>query len=105
MGGSLLLMIRPFHNEPSDIGLRPLGAPDDEPITRRHTDDTAKIRTRVFLRQAQRTSAFWNLIGIHFWGLYGPQLLHSIFGGDGHGPGLITGNGRRGLHYPYGLQQ
>ena len=74
-GRLLLLLIRPFHNEPADIGLRPLGAPDDEPITRRHTDDTAKIRTSTFLRRAQRTSAFWNLIGIHFWGCMG----HNFF--------------------------
>ena len=76
VGGTLLLLlIRPFHNEPADIGLRPLGAPDDEPIRRSHIDDTAKIRTSVFLRQAQRTGAFWNLIGIHFWGCMG----HNIF--------------------------
>ena len=74
-GGLLLLLIRPFHNEPADIGLRPLGAPDDEPIKRSQMDDTAKVRTSVFLRQAQRTSAFWNLIGIHFWGCMG----HNFF--------------------------
>ena len=71
----LLLLIRPFHNEPADIGLRPLGAPEDEPIRRLQGDDAAKIRTSVFLRQAQRTGAFWNLIGIHFWGCMG----HNIF--------------------------
>jgi MFS family permease len=38
-------------------------------------DDTAKIRTRVFFGQARRTGAFWNLIGIHFWGCMG----HNIF--------------------------
>ena len=74
-GALLLLLIRPFHNKPADLGLRPLGAPDDEPIVRSEEDDSAKIRTRVFLRQAQRTSAFWNLIGIHFWGCMG----HNIF--------------------------
>ena len=74
-GALLLLLIRPFHNEPADIGLRPLGAPADEPIRRSHLDDTAKIRTSIFLRRAQRTSAFWNLIGIHFWGCTG----HNIF--------------------------
>ena len=74
-GVLLLLLIRPFHNEPADIGLRPLGAPEDEPIRRSQTDDNAKVRTSVFLRQAQRTSAFWNLIGVHFWGCMG----HNIF--------------------------
>jgi MFS family permease len=35
----------------------------------------AQLRARVFLRQAQRTGAFWNLIGIHFWGCVGHNSL------------------------------
>jgi MFS family permease len=76
VGGVILLgLIRPFYNEPADIGLRPFGTPRDEPIRRLQRDDTAMIRTRVFLRHAKRTHAFWNLIGIHFWGCMG----HNIF--------------------------
>ena len=76
VGGVLLLMlIRPFYNEPADIGLRPFGTPEDEPILSSQKDNTARVRTSVFLRQAQRTNAFWNLIGIHFWGCMG----HNIF--------------------------
>ena len=74
-GAVLLLLIRPFYNEPAEIGLRPFGASTSEPIERFRTDDTAKIRTSVFFGQARRTSAFWNLIGIHFWGCMG----HNIF--------------------------
>ena len=74
-GAVLLLLIRPFYNEPAEIGLRPFGAPELEPIRRLQTDDTAKVRTRVFFGQARRTGAFWNLIGIHFWGCMG----HNIF--------------------------
>ena len=74
-GAVLLLLIRPFYNEPAEIGLRPFGAPEQEPIRRLQADDTAKIRTRVFFGQARRTGAFWNLIGIHFWGCMG----HNIF--------------------------
>ena len=74
-GVALLLLIRLFYNEPADIGLRPLGAPDDEPIRKMHGGTTAKIRTRTFLKQAQRTSAFWNLIGIHFWGCAGHAII------------------------------
>ncbi len=73
-GAILLLLIRPFYNEPAEIGLRPLGAPGDEPI-RRLQGDTAKIRARVFLQQARRTGAFWNLIGIHFWGCVGHSSI------------------------------
>ena len=74
-GVVLLLLIRPFYNEPAEIGVRPFGAPEDEPIRRFQTDNAAKIRTSVFFRQARRTNAFWNLIGIHFWGCMG----HNIF--------------------------
>lgn len=77
VGGTLmLLLIRPFYNEPAELGLRPLGAPGDEPIRRLQGDDTAKLRTRVFLRQAQRTATFWNLIGIHFWGCAGHNIIN-----------------------------
>jgi len=75
-GALLLLLIRPFYNEPAEIGLRPLGAPGDEPIRRLQRDDTAKIRTRMFLRQAQHTATFWNLIGIHFWGSAGHNIIN-----------------------------
>ncbi|MEE8291319.1 MAG: MFS transporter [Candidatus Tectomicrobia bacterium] len=76
IGGTILLvLIRPFYNEPADIGLRPFGTPRDEPISRSQTDDTAMIRASVFLRHAKRTHAFWNLINIHFWGCMG----HNIF--------------------------
>ena len=76
VGGTLLLLlIRPFYNEPAQIGLRPFGAPKDEPIIRAPKDEAAKIRATVFVQQARRTSAFWNLIGIHFWGCMG----HNIF--------------------------
>ena len=74
-GVVLLLLIRPFHNEPGEIGLRPLGASEDEPIEKLRRGPTAKIRTSVFLRHAQHTSAFWNLIGIHFWGCVGHNII------------------------------
>jgi MFS family permease len=40
-----------------------------------HYGETAQVRTQVFLRQARQTSAFWNLIGIHFWGCAGHAIL------------------------------
>lgn len=76
VGGTiLLLLIRFFHNEPADKGLRPLGAALDQPIRRLQRGATASIRTKVFLKEAQRTSAFWNLIGIHFWGCAGHAII------------------------------
>jgi len=76
IGGAIILMlVRFFYNEPAEIGLRPLGAPEDEPIKAVQTGEVAKVRTKVFLKQAQRTSAFWNLIGIHFWGCAGHAII------------------------------
>jgi MFS family permease len=74
-GGLLLLLIQLFHNEPAQVGLRPLGAASDVPIQRLHEGPVARTRARVFLRQAQHTGAFWNLIGIHFWGCVGHNSL------------------------------
>ena len=74
-GMFLLLLIRFFYNEPGEIGLRPLGASPDEPIERLQKGPTARIRTRVFLHEAQRTGTFWNLIGIHFWGCAGHAMI------------------------------
>jgi MFS family permease len=74
-GALLLLLIQLFHNEPAQIGLRPLGASPEEPIRRLHEGPVAQIRAKIFLRQAQRTGAFWNLIGIHFWGCMGHNSL------------------------------
>ena len=74
-GVLLLLVIRKFHNEPGELGLRPLGASEDEPIQWVHHGEMAKVRTKVFLQQAQRTSAFWNLIGIHFWGCVAHNII------------------------------
>jgi MFS family permease len=77
VGGTLMLsLIRPVYNEPAELGLRPLGAPENEPMRRLQKDDTAKLRARVFLRQAQRTATFWNLIGIHFWGCAGHNIIN-----------------------------
>ena len=74
-GGVMLLLIRLFYDEPAQIGMRPLGAPEDEPIKKLQEPESAKLRTNVFLHQAQRTGTFWNLIGIHFWGCAGHAII------------------------------
>ena len=74
-GAMILVMIKFFYNEPSEIGVRPFGAPEDEPIRAVQTGEIAKVRTKVFQKQAQKTGAFWNLIGIHFWGCAGHAII------------------------------
>ena len=74
-GVLLILLIRLFYNEPADIGVRPLGAAENEPIQRMQGGTTAQIRSKVFMKQVQRTPAFWNLIGIHYWGCAGHAIV------------------------------
>jgi MFS family permease len=97
IGGGLLLLalVRFFYNEPADAGLRPLGADVDEPIRGTQKGQVAQVRTRTFLRQAQKTSAFWNLIGIHYWGCAGHAIilvyLVAMAEEQGIAPGLAAG--------------
>jgi MFS family permease len=74
-GVLLLLLIRYFHNEPAEMGLRPLGADPRAPIQPVQRGSRARVRTRVFLQQARRTVTFWNLIGIHYWGCAGHAII------------------------------
>jgi MFS family permease len=75
-GGLLLLGLIPyFRNEPAEMGLRPLGANPTTPIRPVQRGARARVRTTVFLQQARRTFAFWNLIGIHYWGCAGHAIL------------------------------
>lgn len=76
VGGIVLLLgVKFFQNEPAEIGARPYGAPADEPIRFLQGNESAKVRSTVFLKQAQRTPSFWNLIGIHFWGCAGHNII------------------------------
>ena len=94
-GALLLLLLQLFHNEPAQLGMRPLGAAPDETVQRLHEGPVARTRARVFLKQAQRTGAFWNLIGIHFWGCMGHNsillFLPTIAMARGLSPALAAG--------------
>ena len=94
-GVAILGLVRLFYNEPAQIGLRPLGASESEPVRQVQRGEIARIRTRVFFKQAQRTLAFWNLIGIHFWGCAGHAIvlvyLVAIAEAEGVSPGLAAG--------------
>ena len=94
-GVAILGLVRLFYDEPAQIGMRPLGAAENEPVRKMQVGEIAKIRTRVFFKQAQRTLAFWNLIGIHFWGCAGHAIvlvyLVAIAEAEGVSPGLAAG--------------
>ncbi len=78
-GGLLILVLtRFFYDSPSSIGLKALGALDEEPVGRPKIDDEGKVRASVFLQQAKKTGTFWNLIGIHFWGCMGHQIINVL---------------------------
>ena len=94
-GVAILGLVRLFYNEPAQIGLRPLGASENEPVRQVQRGEIARVRTRVFFKQAQRTLAFWNLIGIHFWGCAGHAIvlvyLVAIAEAEGVSQGLAAG--------------
>ena len=77
-GALLLLMVRFFYNVPGDIGLRPLGVAESEPVQVHRRDEATKIRARVFIQRARRTATFWNLIGIHYWGCMGHNIINVL---------------------------
>ena len=78
-GAILLLLVRFFHNGPAEIGLRPLGdLGDGARSSRPRKDEAAKVRARVFIQQAKRTFTFWNLIGIHYWGCMGHNIINVL---------------------------
>ena len=41
-------------------------------------DETTKVRAKVFIQQARRTVTFWNLIGIHYWGCMGHNIINVL---------------------------
>lgn len=75
-GGVILLgLTKWFYNEPADRGLTQWGAPAGEPVRRLQNNAIAKLRTRVFLQQVQKTFAFWNLGAIHGLGCAGHNII------------------------------
>ena len=79
IGGALLVLLaRFFYNDPGAIGQRPWGAAEEVTAQRPQNDQESQIRSRVFLQQAKRTGTFWNLIGIHYWGCMGHNIINVL---------------------------
>ncbi|GIT44238.1 MAG: hypothetical protein Ct9H300mP11_21740 [Chloroflexota bacterium] len=59
--------------------MRQWGAPEDEPIRSMQNNDVAKIRTNVFLKQAQKTGGpFWETRWAYIFGA-APDTTLSLF--------------------------
>lgn len=75
-GGIILLALTNwFYNEPADRGITQWGAPADEPVRRLQNNAIAKLRTRTFLKEVQKTGTFWNLATIHGLGCAGHNII------------------------------
>ena len=91
-GGIILLSLTKwFYNEPADRGITQWGAPPDEPVRSLQNNAVAKLRTNVFLKQVQKTSAFWNLGAIHGLGCAGHNIILILLVSIATEDGLTTG--------------
>ncbi len=76
MGTIVLTTIMFFKGDPSERGQTPYGATENDPPPPPTSDpEVTKLRSQVFLRQARRTSEFWNLIAIHHLGCIGHSII------------------------------
>ena len=73
--------------------MKPLGADDADPVRRMQNNETSQIRTKEFLKHAKKTSAFWNLVGIHFWGCAGHNVILILLVAMAVDRGLSQGTG------------
>jgi MFS family permease len=104
VGGLLLLGLIPFfRNEPAEMGLHPLGADPRAPLPPVQRGTLARVRTSRFLQQARRTFAFWNLIGIHYWGCAGHAILVVYLADIVRAQGLSLATGALVVSTMYGV--
>ena len=95
VGGTIILILLwRFQGDPQDRGQAPYGADANEPPPSASSTGPgmAKLRSKVFLRQALRTRAFWNLILIHHLGCIGHSvvMVGVVFYATTRGVGLET---------------
>ncbi len=83
VGGVIIFsLLARFHGDPADRGMRPYGTEESESPPPVPSDPAInKVRSRVLLRHARRTTAFWNLIAIHHLGCVGHSIVmwHIVF--------------------------
>lgn len=75
-GSLILILLLKFHGDPQEMGMKPYGATEADPEPVAPADPgVAQLRSKVFLRQARHTRAFWNLILIHHLGCVGHSIV------------------------------
>ena len=71
-----MLMLTPvMRSRPSEVGLRPYGAAEDDPAEAPMSESVEKIRAKIFNQHIRRTRAFWNLPLIHGLGCAGHGIV------------------------------
>ena len=74
-GGILILLTLVFRDRPADLGIKPYGATDDDPLPAVRDQAAEKLRLKVFNQHIRRTRAFWNLPVIHSLGCAGHGIV------------------------------
>ncbi len=76
VGGAIMIgLMLVFRSRPADLGLRPYGAPQSEPIGLRLDRRIDKERAKAYTSAVQGTVAFWNLVAVHFLGCVGHVII------------------------------
>ncbi|MEK7807259.1 MAG: MFS transporter [Chloroflexota bacterium] len=81
VGGGIMLLLTPLlHSRPSDIGLKPYGARDSDPMPGAKDIAIEGLRLKAFNQSMRRTRAFWNLPIVHGLGCagHGTVLIYVI---------------------------
>ena len=74
-GTAMLLLMAFFRNQPSDIGVRPFGAPASERPIAERDPVLERLRVKAFRASMQSTTTFWKLVAIHFLGCVGHSIV------------------------------
>ena len=99
-GALLLLLIRLFHNEPAQLGLRPLGASPDEPIQRLHEGPVGQAPGQALSPASPAHRGILEPDWHPPLGMRGPQQPPAVFTDDRHGTWPYAGSGRQCLCHP-----
>ena len=71
MGGLVLI----FRGQPSDMGLRPYGAPITEPVLPKRDPAVEEMRLNAYHKSMQATGTFWKLVWVHLFGCLGHAIV------------------------------